>query len=70
MKNYNEEVGDVSKRDLNDLSKKRTKTFIRTRIMGYHRPVSSANIGKRSEFYSRTNFDAKNINTEFCKEFA
>ena len=27
-----------------------------TRVMGYHRPVSSFNIGKKGEFYERTFF--------------
>lgn len=27
-----------------------------TRVMGYHRPVTSFNIGKRSEFYERKFF--------------
>lgn len=27
-----------------------------TRVMGYHRPVTSFNIGKRSEFYERRFF--------------
>jgi len=27
-----------------------------TRVMGYHRPVSSFNKGKRSEFFERTSF--------------
>lgn len=27
-----------------------------TRVMGYHRPVSSYNIGKKSEFYERKFF--------------
>jgi hypothetical protein len=27
-----------------------------TRVMGYHRPVSSFNIGKKGEFYERTWF--------------
>lgn len=27
-----------------------------TRVMGYHRPVSSFNTGKKGEFYERTYF--------------
>ena len=34
----------------------RTKCEIYTRVMGYYRPVSQFNIGKKSEFYSRTYF--------------
>jgi hypothetical protein len=34
-----------------------------TRVMGYHRPVSSFNKGKRSEFAERTSFvEAKSLN--------
>lgn len=35
----------------------RTKCEIWTRVMGYHRPVSQYNHGKKSEFYSRTYFN-------------
>lgn len=35
---------------------KRTPCEIYTRVMGYHRPVSSYNLGKKSEYYSRKNF--------------
>lgn len=34
----------------------RTKCEIWTRVMGYHRPVSQYNLGKKSEFYSRVYF--------------
>ena len=30
-----------------------------TRVMGYHRPVSSFNIGKKGEFYERRFFEEK-----------
>lgn len=47
----------------------RTKCEIFTRVMGYYRPVSHFNIGKKSEFYSRTYFkEDKDLNTEFNKE--
>ena len=39
--------------------KARTKCEIYTRVMGYHRPVSSFNIWKKSEFYSRKCFIEK-----------
>lgn len=42
----------------NDSSKmllgKRTKCEIWSRVMGYHRPVSYFNIGKKSEFEERS----------------
>lgn len=34
----------------------RQECEIWTRVMGYHRPVSEFNKGKKSEFYSRTYF--------------
>jgi hypothetical protein len=30
-----------------------------TRVMGYHRPMSSFNTGKKGEFHERTYFDEK-----------
>jgi len=48
----------------------RTKCEIYTRVMGYHRPVSSFNIGKKAEFYSRNYFKENNSNSEFCKTYA
>lgn len=35
-----------------------------TRVMGYHRPVSSFNIGKQSEFAERQFFCEKKMNNE------
>ncbi|MBB1553930.1 hypothetical protein HG442_000790 [Candidatus Gracilibacteria bacterium] len=35
----------------------RTRCEIYTRVMGYYRPVTQFNRGKKSEFYSRTYFD-------------
>ncbi len=47
----------------------RTKCEIYTRVMGYHRPVSSFNTWKKAEFYSREYFCACD-NQKFAKEFA
>ena len=34
-----------------------------TRVMGYYRPVSEFNVGKKSEFYSRVCFaESKSVN--------
>lgn len=33
-----------------------------TRVMGYHRPVSAYNIGKKGEFEERTHFTEKAAN--------
>ena len=35
----------------------RTKCLVYTRVMGYHRPVESFNIGKKGEHRQRTHFD-------------
>lgn len=49
---------------------KRTPCEIYTRVMGYLRPVSNYNIGKKSEFYSRKYFDEKTIdNSEFINKY-
>ncbi len=35
---------------------KRSKCLVYTRVMGYHRPVESFNIGKKAEHKQRTYF--------------
>jgi len=44
-------------------SKKRTKCTVYTRVMGYHRPIESFNIGKKAEHKQRIYFveNTKNI---------
>lgn len=37
-------------------SAKRTKCIVYTRVMGYHRPVESFNIGKKGEHKQRIKF--------------
>jgi len=37
-------------------SGKRTKCMVYTRVMGYHRPVESFNIGKKGEHKERIKF--------------
>ncbi len=37
----------------------RTRCEVWTRVMGYHRPVSSFNIGKKGEFLERKYFTEK-----------
>jgi len=39
------------------LDEERQPCEIWTRVMGYHRPVASFNIGKKGEFYERTYFE-------------
>lgn len=42
--------------DIELLDKERQPCEIWTRVMGYHRPVSEFNKGKKSEFYARKCF--------------
>jgi len=49
---------------------KRTRCDIYTRVMWYHRPVASFNIGKKAEFYSRNYFKENNVNEEFSAQYA
>ena len=35
----------------------RQRCEVWTRVMGYHRPVSSFNVGKKGEFYERRFFE-------------
>ena len=41
---------------LKENQNKRTKCIIYTRVMGYHRPVESFNIGKKAEHAERVKF--------------
>ena len=53
-----------------DLASQRTKCEIYTRVMGYYRPVSQFNHGKKAEFYSRTCFEeTKSLNSQFMKQY-
>jgi len=47
----------------------RTKCEIYTRVMWYHRPVTSFNTWKKSEFYSRKYFEVECENNNFNKKF-
>jgi intergrase/recombinase len=50
---------------------RRTRCEIWTRVMGYHRPVSHFNIGKKAEHYSRKHFtETIAANHEFCQRYA
>jgi len=42
---------------LTKLEEKRTKCIVYTRVMGYHRPVESFNIGKKAEHKQRKQFE-------------
>jgi anaerobic ribonucleoside-triphosphate reductase len=52
------------KEKLEQVKDKRTKCMVYTRVMGYHRPVESFNIGKKAEHKQRKYFK---IDREFCK---
>lgn len=54
----------------NDSQKTRTRCEVWTRVMGYHRPVSHFNIGKKAEHYSRKHFkECVAANNEFVQCF-
>lgn len=49
----------------------RQKCEIYARVMGYYRPVSHFNLGKKSEFYSRKYFgEETSLNSKFVANFA
>ncbi|WP_122867024.1 anaerobic ribonucleoside-triphosphate reductase [Campylobacter showae] len=41
---------------LQNLQAKRTRCIVYTRVMGYHRPVESFNVGKKGEHKERMKF--------------
>ena len=48
----------------------RTRCEVWTRVMGYHRPVSHFNIGKKAEHYGRKHFEeCVAANNEFLHTF-
>jgi len=50
---------------------RRTKCEVWTRVMGYHRPVSQYNKGKKSEFYSRICFSEHiSANSKFISQYS
>ncbi len=54
-----------------DLQSNRTRCEVWTRVMGYHRPVSQFNIGKKSEHYSRKHFtECSSANNRFREAYA
>jgi len=57
--------------NIEELKAKRTKCEVWTRVMGYHRPVQSFNIGKKSEHAERKHFNEHvTSNSCFCEQFA
>lgn len=62
--NILQEVGGVDK------NFGRTRCEVWTRVMGYHRPVSHFNIGKKAEHYSRKHFtETVAANHEFSQKY-
>ena len=47
---------------LESMQAKRTKCVVYTRVMGYHRPVESFNIGKTGEHRERVKFKERRQN--------
>lgn len=49
----------------------RTRCEIYTRVMGYYRPVSHFNEGKKSEHYSRKHFEEQmSTNSAFIEKYS
>ena len=44
-------------------NEERTRCEVWTRVMGYHRPVTSFNPGKQSEYIERRNFEECRVAT-------
>lgn len=44
---------------LRQVEEKRVKCLVYTRVMGYHRPIESFNIGKKGEHRQRLQFNEK-----------
>jgi hypothetical protein len=51
----------VASIDLADTERQRCEVW--TRVMGYHRPVSSFNTGKKGEFSERRYFEERRCDT-------
>lgn len=46
----------MSEKKMTATNEDRTRCEVWTRVMGFHRPVTSFNIGKKAEHYSRKHF--------------
>ena len=66
----------MSKIKASSSGRPRQRCEVWSRVMGYMRPVSNYNIGKKSEFYSRQYFDfdktmaAAEDNARFIEKFS
>lgn len=47
---------------LQNLQTRRTRCVVYTRVMGYHRPVESFNVGKKGEHKERVKFKERRQN--------
>lgn len=64
-------ISEYKKQEIQNNFLKRQKCEVYTRVMGYHRPVSQFNEGKKSEYYSRTYFqENKTTNSKFCSMYS
>ncbi len=56
----------------NQQNTQRTRCEVWTRVMGYHRPFSNFNTGKKSEHCSRKHFKecVASANTDFATRYA
>ncbi len=55
---------------MNDQQVQRTRCEVWTRVMGYHRPVSHYNPGKKSEHYGRKHFEeCVAANNQFVEKY-
>ena len=62
MNNWNDEKmpeGQIPVTELSDAERQPCEIW--SRVMGYFRPLSEFNIGKKSEFYERNCFDENKI---------
>ena len=50
---------------LQNLQAKRTRCVVYTRVMGYHRPVESFNVGKKGEHKERVKFKERTKNETY-----
>ena len=56
---------------MKDSAQNRTRCEVWTRVMGYHRPVTHFNIGKKSEHYGRKHFtEVQSANSIFIKQYS
>jgi anaerobic ribonucleoside-triphosphate reductase len=53
----NLKVKSVENEILKGMDSQRTRCLVYTRVMGYHRPVESFNIGKKGEHKERVQFN-------------